>query len=168
MGSILIVAEIQGGQIREASFELAAFAQRIASATGRGIASAVLGHDIRGLADDFSKRGGGKVFAVDHALLANYCVESANAAIRAAIAASGADVILFSNTPSGWDVAPRIAAALDAAFVSDCSDVAFDAGALVLSRRIFNGRLDAQVRVKSDTLVATMQPGATAALEAGS
>jgi electron transfer flavoprotein alpha subunit len=161
MGSILIVAEIQGGQIRESSFELAAYAQKIAAATGREITSLVLGKDIANLADDFAKKGGGKVFVADDELLANYCVESANAAIRAGVEASGADVILFSNTPSGWDVAPRIAAGLDAGFASDCSDVADDGGALVFERRIFNGRLDAHVRVNSDVVVATMQPGST-------
>jgi electron transfer flavoprotein alpha subunit len=161
MGSILIVAEIQGGQIRESSFELAAYAQKIAAATGREITSLVLGKDVAGLADDFAQKGGGKVFVADDELLANYCVESANAAIRAAVEASGADVILFSNTPSGWDVAPRIAAGLDAGFVSDCSDVTDEGGTLVFERRIFNGRLDAQVRVKSDVVVATMQPGGT-------
>ncbi|MBW2714659.1 MAG: electron transfer flavoprotein subunit alpha/FixB family protein [Deltaproteobacteria bacterium] len=161
MGSILIVAEVQGGQIREASFELAAYAQKIAAATGREITSLVLGKDVASLADDFAAKGGGKVFVADDELLANYCVESANAAIRAAVEASGADVILLSNTPSGWDVAPRIAAGLDAGFVSDCFDVADEAGTLVFKRRIFNGRLDAQVRVNSDVVVATMQPGGT-------
>ncbi len=165
MGSILIVTEVQGGQIRESSFELAAYAQKIAAATGREITSLVLGKDIAGLADDFAQKGGGKVFVADDELLANYCVESANAAIRAAVEASGADVILFSNTPSGWDVAPRIAAGLDAGFVSDCSDVADEGGTLVFKRRIFNGRLDAQVRVKSDVVVATMQPGGTEPFE---
>ncbi len=35
MGSILIVAEIQNGQIREASYELASFAQQVAAEVGR-------------------------------------------------------------------------------------------------------------------------------------
>lgn len=161
MGSILIVAEIRAGQIRESSFELATYAQKIAAASKREITSVVLGKDVAALADAFAKKGGGKVFVADDALLAHYCVESANAAIRAAVEASGADVILFSNTPSGWDVAPRIAAGLNAGFVSDCSDVADEGGTLVFERRIFNGRLDAQVRVKADVVVATMQPGGT-------
>ena len=161
MGSILIVAEIQAGQIRESSFELAAYAQKIAAATGREITSVVLGKDVAGLAEAFAQKGGGKVFVADDELLANYCVESASAAIRAAVEASGADLILFSHTPSGWDVAPRIAAGLDAGFVSDCSDVSDEGGTLVFKRRIFNGRLDAQVRVNSDITVATMQPGGT-------
>ena len=40
MGSILIVTEIQGGAIREASYELAAFAQEVAGASGRDVAAA--------------------------------------------------------------------------------------------------------------------------------
>ena len=33
--------------------------------------------------------------------------------ILAAVEAAGADLVLLSNTPPGWDVAPRIAANLD-------------------------------------------------------
>jgi electron transfer flavoprotein alpha subunit len=161
MGDILIVAEIQGGEIREASFELASYAQKVAAATSRNVSSVLLGSDVAGLAEAFANKGGGKVFVAEHELLANYCVESAAAAIRAAIDASGADLILFSNTPSGWDVSPRIAAALDAGFVSDCVDINVQDGKLVFARRVFNGRLDAQISVSSDVVVATMQPGAT-------
>jgi electron transfer flavoprotein alpha subunit len=168
MGGILIVAEIQGGQIREASFELATYAQKVAAATGRDINSVVLGSDVGSLAENFSKQGGGKVFAADHELLANYCVESAAGAVRAAIEASGADLILFSNTPSGWDTSPRIAAALDAGFVSDCIDIDPQDGKFVFTRRVFNGRLDSQVSVSSDVVIATMQPGATEPFEGDS
>jgi len=161
MGSVLIVAEIQNGRIREASYELASVAQRVGSASGRSVHSLVAGSGVESLAAEFAKRGGGTVHTADHELLANYNAEAHATAIKAAVEASGADLILLSNTPSGWDVAPRIAAGLDAGFVSDCSDVADDGGALVFERRIFNGKLDAQVRVKSDVVVATMQPGAT-------
>ena len=43
MGSILIVTEIQKGQIREASFELASLAQKVAAASGREVKSLVCG-----------------------------------------------------------------------------------------------------------------------------
>jgi len=168
MGGILIVAEIQGGQIRECSFELATYAQKIASATGRDLNSVVLGEDVSDLAEGFAKKGGGKVFVADDELLANYCVESAKAAIRAAIEASGADLILLSNTPSGWDVAPRIAAGLEAGFVSDCSGVDVEDGKLVFIRRVFNGRLDARLSTSADVVVATMQPGSTEAFDGSS
>jgi len=165
MGNILIVAEIQNGQIRESSFELASFAQKLASAGGHEVNGLVLGKDIAGLADDFSKKGGGKVFTADADIFANYNVEATNAAVRAAVDASGAGLILFSNTPSGWDVAPRVAAGLDAGFVSDAFDVTEEGGSSVFMRRVFNGKLDAKLTASSDVVVATMQPGATAPFE---
>jgi len=168
MGGILIVAEIQGDRTRECSFELATFAQKVASSSGPALLIAGLGTDVSGQAEDFAKKGGGKVFVADNELLASYCVESANAAIRAAIESSGADLILFSNTPSGWDVAPRIAAGLDAGFVSDCSDVDVEDGKLVFLRRVFNGRLDARLSTSADVVVATMQPGSTTAFDGSS
>ena len=165
MGSILVVAEIQNGQIREASYELVAFAQDAASASGRDVASLVMGKDVSGLADELAKKGGGTVYLADDEILANYGAEAAAAAIKAAIEASSADLILLSNTPSGWDVAPRIAAALDAAFVSDCFQVQAEGDGLVFKRRVFNGKLDARISTSSEKVVVTVQPGARAAFE---
>ncbi|MGH7336500.1 MAG: electron transfer flavoprotein subunit alpha/FixB family protein, partial [Myxococcota bacterium] len=162
MGSILIVAEIQNGQLREATYELASFAQKLASASGRDVKSLVMGQGIAGQAEQLSKRGGGTVYAAESALLQNYSAETAAAAIRAAITAGGADVVLISNTPSGWDVAPRIAAALDAGFVTDCFAIDFADGSLTFKRRVFNGKLNALISTSADKVVATVQPGATA------
>jgi len=60
---------------------------------------------------------------------------------------------------------PVSVAALDSGFVSDCFDVAVEDGSLVFKRRVFNGKLDARVSASSDTVVATVQPGATAPFE---
>lgn len=163
MGSILLVAEIQKGKLREASLELVSFARKIGEATGREVKSLVIGQGVASLAEDLSKKGGGEVFVADDAALANYSVDAHHAALKAAIAAASPDVILLSNTPSGWDLAPRVAAALDAAFVSDCFGVEAEGGELVFLRRFFNGKLDARLRPAGLPIVATMQPGATAA-----
>jgi electron transfer flavoprotein alpha subunit len=161
MSNILIVSEIQNGSLREASYELASFAQKL----GGSVKSLVMGQGVEALAEEFSKKGGGEVLLVEHESLANYNAEAFCAAIQAGVEASGADLVLLSNTPSGWDVAPRLAAALDCGFVSDCFDVAEGP---VFQRRIFNGKLDATLSSSGGTVVATMQPGATAAFEGSS
>lgn len=160
MGSILIVAEIQNGKIREASFELVSVARKLAEAGGRDVRSVVIGHGVGQLAKDFASKGGGATYVADDAALANYNVDGYRKAIRAAVEASGADLVLISNTPQGWDVAPRIAAGLDAGFVSDCFKVEVKDAGLLFYRRVFNGRLDAQMSVQG-RVVATLQPGAT-------
>jgi len=171
MGSILLVAEIQKGKLREASLELVSFARKIGEATGREVKSLVVGQGVSGLAEELAKKGGGEVFLADDAALANYNVDAYHAAVKAAIAAASPDILLLSNTPSGWDLAPRLAAALDAAFVSDCFNVEVErvepsgssGGELVFLRRFFNGKLDARLRPAGLPIVASMQPGATAA-----
>ena len=72
MGSILIVAEIQRGKVREASLELASFAARLAEASGREVGSVVLGHGVGAAAGEFSKKGGGSVLVADQEALAHY------------------------------------------------------------------------------------------------
>jgi electron transfer flavoprotein alpha subunit len=199
MGSILIVAEIQKGAVREATLELVSFATRLSQASGREVNSVVLGsgvdavaqelsskgggavlladHEslanysvvlgsgVDAVAQELSSKGGGAVLLADHESLANYSVDAHDKAVRAAIEKVQPDLILLSNTPIGWDLAPRLAAGLDAAFVSDCFDVGAEGDSLVFKRRVFNGKLDAELVAESLPVVATMQPGATAAFE---
>ncbi len=165
MGSILIVAEIQNGGIREASYEVATIANQVASATDRTVKSLVAGKDIDALAQEFAKKGGGEVFAADHELLQNYSSDAYHVALAAAVEAAEDDIVLFSNTPSGWDMAPRLAAALDAGFVSDCFSIDVEDGVIVYHRRVFNGKLDARIVATSDRTVITVQPGAVAAFD---
>jgi electron transfer flavoprotein alpha subunit len=158
MASILLVAELQKGAIREATYELVSFAKKL----GGDVTSVVIGSGIASQAEALAKRGGGKVYACDDAALANYNVDGWAKAVRAAAAASGAETVLFSNTPVGWDVAARVAAGLDAAFVSDAFDVK---PGPVFVRRIFNGKLDAEIAPAAGKVVVTVQPGALAAFE---
>ncbi len=164
MGKILVVAEIQKGAIRDASYELVAFARGIDGAEVEGL---VIGSGVGDLASQFASKGAGKTHVVDDAAAANYNVDVWTKAIKAAAEASGADLILISNTPTGWDVAPRIAAGLDCAFVSDCIKASAGSGGFDFVRRVFGGKLDAEISTTGRT-VATMQPGAVAAYEGSS
>jgi electron transfer flavoprotein alpha subunit len=168
MGNILVVAEIQNGTVREASYELVSFAKKIAEGSGRGLKSLVIGSGIGDVASDFASKGGGETLVVDNEAVANYNVDGHAAAIRAAVDAADADIVLMSNTPSGWDVAPRIAAGLGAGFISDCFNVEAEGGNLVFLRRVFNGKLDARLTSSADKTVISMQPGATDAFSGSS
>jgi electron transfer flavoprotein alpha subunit len=160
MSSVLVVTEICGGMVREASFELVAFARKVAEASGREVKSLVIGSGVSDVANDVASKGGGETYVVDNDAVANYNADGFKKAILAAVEAAGADLVLISNTPSGWDVAPRVAASLDCAFVSDCTNIESDGSGLSLTRRIFNGKLDAQLSVAGAAVV-TVQSGAS-------
>jgi len=150
--TILVVGEIQKGSVREASYELITLAKKI----GGDVKGLIIGSGCAAEAEAFAKKGAGMVYLADDPALANYNVDGWTRAIKAAVAASGATTVLISNTPSGWDCASRVAAGLDAGFVSDAFD--FADGAFV--RRVFNGKLDARVVSSAKLTVATVQPGA--------
>ena len=101
MSSILVVTEIQRGKVREASFELVTLARKLAEASGREVKSLVVGNGVADTASDFAAKGGGETFVADDAALADYSVDAWGKAIRAAIDAGEADIVLISNTPSG-------------------------------------------------------------------
>lgn len=165
MGSVLIVAEIQKDKIRDATYELVHFASNLAG--DREIKSLVIGSGVSGEAEALAKRGGGEVLLAEDGGFANYDVESWSRVVRAAVEKVEPELILFSNTPRGWDVAPRIAAALESAFVPDAFAVSVEGEGFVFTRRIFNGKLDAKVQTQGLT-VASLQPGAIAAFEGSS
>lgn len=164
MSTILVVAETSGGKTREASYELLTLARSLAESGGHDVKGLVIGSDVGNAASDFASKGAGETYVVDSPDLANYNVDGYNAAIRAAIDAAGAELILLSNTPIGWDVAPRVAAGLDCAFVSDCFKIEDEGGSLKFVRRVFNGKLDAELSAEG-TVIATVQPGAFAKYE---
>ncbi len=164
MTKILIVSEIQNGAIREATYELVAIAQSM----GGEISSLVVGGDAASDAEQMSQKGGGTVYVANDAALANYNQDAYYAAVNAAVDAVGPDLVLFSHTSAGWDVAPRIAAKLDAGIVTDCFGIAEEGGNFSFSRRIFNGKMEQKVVSSGGPVVATVQAGAVDAFDGSS
>jgi len=67
MGTILVVAEIQKGAIREASYELVAVARGLAESGGHDVNGLVIGSGVGDLASEFAGKGAGKTLVVDDA-----------------------------------------------------------------------------------------------------
>ena len=156
MAKTLIVGEIQNGSVREATLELVALARGL----GGDVVSLVIGSGVSSAAQELSGKGGGKVLVADDAALENYTVDAWAQCMRRAIDAEKPDLVLLSSTPIGWDVAPRLAAALDAGIETDVIRIEAEGGDYVFTRRMFNAKFDAQLRIAGSPKLATVQPGA--------
>jgi electron transfer flavoprotein alpha subunit len=161
MGKTLIVGEIQNGALRESTLELVSFARKL----GGDVVSLVIGDGAGALGEELAGRGGGKVLVAEEPALANYSASGWAQAIAKAVEQESPDLILISNTPSGWDVAPKIAAKLDAGIITDVFRIEEEDGELVFIRRLFNGKFDARFRIEGSPKLATVQPGALPAYE---
>jgi electron transfer flavoprotein alpha subunit len=163
MGKTLIVGEVQNGAVREATLELIALARKL----GGDLVSLVAGSGVSGAAEELAKKGGGKVLCADSAALANYSPDAFAEIIKRAIKAESPDLVLFSNSSIGWDVAGKVAAALDAGIATDVIRIEPDGADLVFTKRMFNAKFDSRLRIAGSPKLATVQPGANEAWSGG-
>lgn len=110
----LVIAEHNEGQLRGATFNTLAAAKQL----GDEIHVLVMGDDVQSLAEAAAQAEGvTKVLKAEAADLANDLAE--NSAAQVLALAENYSHILFAATASGKNVAPRVAAKLDVAQVSD-------------------------------------------------
>ena len=113
---VWVIAEQKDGQLRRVSRELAAKAATMGDLTVLRVT-------------------GERVSAV-----------AAASALADRAKADAPDLILVGATPSGRDVAARLAAALKRAYLSECTDLAIEGGSIEVSRGMYAGKVRARVR----------------------
>ena len=70
------------------------------------------------------------------------------------------DVLLFGATPSGREVAPRLASKLDIGLTADCTELSLDEnGYLLATRPTYGGKMLATIYSKTKPNCATIRPG---------
>lgn len=166
MAAVLTIAELRDGNVREESFEVVTAARQLAEAHGHQLVTLVVGDGVGRQAENLAMRAGGRVLCADHAALADYSLSNYRAVARAAIEACDARFVLMSATPVGWDLAPALAAGLDAALITSVTSLLIHEGRPSFTRRVFGGKLETRVVSAAETTVLTLEPGACRAADA--
>jgi electron transfer flavoprotein alpha subunit len=162
--SVLVILEHNGGKWNRMSFEALAAGQKIAQASNSSVAAAVLGSGLEALAQEATGFTLEKVYALDHALLANYTPDGYTAALHQLIDAVKPEVVLFPHTYQVRDYAPKLATRSGRPFISDIVDIKTDGGVIYL-RQLFQGKLSAEVRTDQQPQFVSVQAGAFRAAE---
>ena len=151
---ILIIAEHRNGQLSEATREL--FGLSLGQAEVHAVAA---GEGVEPLAGPLGQLGVAKLHLINSPALASYTGESFGQALGQFIKQLAPDVVLAAHTPQGRDLAPRLAAALDAALATDCIQVSLDGGQVTARRPVYAGKATAEVEFNGDSLkVITVRP----------
>ena len=163
--SVLVVLEQRGGKWNRMSFEALAAGQKIGESLGIPVQAAVLGTDMGGLAKEVSGYNVGKVFVLDHALLAEYTPDGYTAALEQLIKSAQPRTVVFPHTYQVRDYAPKLATRFGKPLVSDVVDVKTHAGDIEFARQLFQGKLSADIRVAEAPQFVSVQGGAFRAAE---
>lgn len=142
----LLVCEYRDGKLLESSYELFAFADKLNAER----VALVIGNDANVPA--FS----GKVYLADVSKYGEYNPDVHKKLVLDVVNKENPDVIVLVHTSYGWDLAPRIAAALKVAQLSEVVNVVD--GGFELS--CLNGKMRRIVAPKTDKKVITIQSGA--------
>src|SRR5207253_3122476 len=158
---ILIFIEHKSGTLNKTSLEAIAAGQKLGGETGQSITAVVLGSGNQSLAQDLAGYDLTKVIYVDHHQLADYTPDAYANAMEQVVRAVDPQYVVMSHTYLVRDFAPKLAARFGRGMISDCIRMNVEGGKVTFTRRIFLGKLDADVGADGESpIFATFQSGA--------
>jgi electron transfer flavoprotein alpha subunit len=140
---ILVVAEQRSGKLNRASWEAIAAAQQLA----QPVTVVVIGAGVAAVAAEIAAAKVEAVVTVDVPALEPYTPDGFTAALAQAIEQVKPDTVILPHTYQTRDFAPKLAARLDRALVTDVTAIkrAEGSGLTAFVRPMFQGKLTADV-----------------------
>ena len=160
-GGVLAVAEAAGGEVRAASREVVSAARAAADAWGTGVAAIVAGEPgVAETAAELATWGADRIVGVEEAGFEAAGPGAHAAAVASAARDGGFKAVLFSATPAGRDLAPRVAAKLASPLLTDVTALEVDGDDVVATRPVYAGKALARIRCKGPRVLASLRPNA--------
>jgi len=154
MTSALAVLEQRDGALRKISHEVVTAAQRLG---GTVEALVIASGPVQG-ADQLGKFGADKIVTLTNPAFGRYAPEGYAQAIAERVKSGGYDTVIIAASAAGKDLAPRIAAKLGVGVAADVTDIAAEAGAIVVTRPVYAGKALLKVKVKARPAVLSLRP----------
>jgi electron transfer flavoprotein alpha subunit len=155
MATILVFLESKDGKIRKPSLEALTIARKLGD-------DVVAFSSDKGVAEQAGKYGAKKLFV---ASVGPYLTETYTSAMQQVAQQVQPAAIVFGGTSNGRDLAPRLAARLNAGVASDVDQLQLADGKLKARRPVYSGKAFATVEVSSTPAIATIRPNAFPAEE---
>lgn len=157
---ILVFAEHRAGAFNKTSFETIAAAQKLGRELQQTVTAVVLGAGMANLAGTIAEYKFDKVVYAENDKLAEYTPDGYADAMEQVVRALDPHYVVMPHTYLVRDFAPKLAARFGTDVISDCLRATTDGDGVTFSRRIFLGKMDADVVASGESPVfATFQAG---------
>ncbi|NWF50852.1 MAG: electron transfer flavoprotein subunit alpha/FixB family protein [Ignavibacteriaceae bacterium] len=157
MNKIVVVLEQREGKLKRSAFEAVSFSASLASKIEAECSTIVIGSEVQNL-DEIAKYGISSITLFKNDSLMNYSSSAYTDLVVEYVKQNANNIIIFSNTAFGKDLAPRVAARLDAGLLMDCISLEVNDNELVASRPVFAGKAILDAKLKSEIKVFTIRP----------
>ena len=142
---ILVIAEQRAGKLNRATWETVVAAQQLVGIRPMPITVLVPGTGASGVAGELAAAQVKEVVTLENAALDPYTADGYTAALQAAIGQLSPTYVLLPHTYQTRDFAPKLAARLDRAIVTDATAVKVAGAETAFVRPMFQGKLTADV-----------------------
>lgn len=158
---ILVFIEHRNGVLNKTSLEAIAAAQSLGVKSQQPISAVLLAPGVSALAQEIAAYDLAKVVTATNAKLADYTPDGYTDAMEQVVKQLDPQLVVMPHTYLVRDFAPKLAARFAKSLISDCIRAQASAGSITFTRRIFLGKLDADVVSDGEPPVfATFQSGA--------
>lgn len=158
---ILVFVEHRGGVFSKHSFEAIAAAQDLATQLHQPVSAVVLGAGMSELAEPVSAYDLVRILYVKNAKLDEYTPDGYTDAMERVVRQIDPGLVVMPHTYLVRDYAPKLAARFGKSLISDCIRIKVADDSITFTRRIFLGKVDADVVSDGESPVfATFQSGA--------
>ncbi|HEX8846900.1 MAG TPA: electron transfer flavoprotein subunit alpha/FixB family protein [Pyrinomonadaceae bacterium] len=158
---ILVFAEHRDGALNKTSFEAIAAAQTLGGALGQAVTAVLLGSGADNLAQEIAAYDLSRVVYASNEKLSDYTPDGYTDAMESVVKALDPQYVIMPHTYLVRDFAPKLAARFGKGLISDCVRAEIADGKATFTRRIFLGKIDADVVSDNEPPVfITFQSGA--------
>ncbi|TCI53753.1 electron transfer flavoprotein subunit alpha/FixB family protein [Exiguobacterium sp. SH1S21] len=150
----LVLAEAREGALRNVSFEAIAAAKQLTD----DVTAVVIGDNVKALATELGEYGAARVLVIEDERLKHYTPDGYGQVLRQVIDQEGPDMIVLGHTALGKDIAPKLAARLDAGLISDVVSIEGSGRDAEFVRPIYSGKAFEKVKFKDSVMFFTIRP----------
>ena len=165
---VLVVGELAGGDMGKITGELLGIGRRLADALGEELSILLIGDNIKTKAGSAFALGADNVYTADDPALAGYQPELYAGIVEEVCKTVTPNVLILGATPSGRDLAPRLAWRFKSGLSSDCVDLGIDPETrnMIATRPVYGGKAMAEVDCgTARPAMATVRPRSQEALQ---
>jgi len=159
MSAILAVTEQRDGALRKVSREVVWAARQLADQLGGTVDALVIGAPgVEAAGAGLGQVGADRVLVASDATFARYAPDGYAATVAELVKAGGYAAVVVSATATGKDLAPRIAARLDAPLGSDVTAIGAEGGKVTAARPIYAGKAIQRLVFEGTPAVLSLRP----------
>lgn len=123
---VWIFTEFSGNQIEKCSLELLTMGRKFADELQVDLSTLVIGDHLGSLPEELISYGADVVYVVENPILERYTTPPYHKITCDLIKEYRPEIVLFSSTPIGMDLAPRVACELKTGLCAHCVDLKLD------------------------------------------